>query len=220
MRHIAKGAEPDVLRGWKRLQQAAGIRPVWGDFRNPEKSEVHTRLLEEQGCVCCYCGARVTGPHPPGGRTDLASHIDHLDARSTHPSRQLDYSNLVASCSGRGYGAHCGHARGDKALQLTPLEPDCETAFRYGSDGSVRQDPASPRSGHAQQVIGVLRLDDPVLITRRFEAIGRHLDVLEDEDDAALAAEIRSCLERDDDGRYEEFGHVAAQVLTRYLPSP
>lgn len=82
---------------------------------------------------------------------------------------------MLGSCQGTDatpqVPAHCGQARGNVLLPVTPFMPDCGAYFSYGSDGSIdaTSDPATKEA--AGQTIRILRLGVDRLKSARAAAI-------------------------------------------------
>lgn len=91
MKYIIKGVEPAEFVNWKNQANQDWV-PSYADLRGHEKNVLHISLLTEQGCLCCYCGQRISD------RTE--SHIEHLIPQSVNKDLELEYTNLFASCHG------------------------------------------------------------------------------------------------------------------------
>lgn len=141
-------------------------------------------LVTEQAGLCAYTGAAIDderlAKRQPRQQTQprkdywFKPHIEHLKSQrqckdeleadggivGRDRGEDMDYQNLVAAMEVAGARAeHFGAAlRGDEPVAVWPTHPDCETAFHYFLDGSIR--------GHTQegsQTIEVLQLDHPTL---------------------------------------------------------
>ena len=134
MRAIAKGVEPASL--------TAHRHTVHGGYDNfADKAALRRALVREQGGLCCYCMGRI--------RDDAtAMKIEHWRCQRRHRSRELDYRNLLAACTGgegrRGREQHCDTKKGDRDLRWNPADPvdRVETRLRYELDGAIRSDDA------------------------------------------------------------------------------
>ncbi|MEZ6037416.1 MAG: retron system putative HNH endonuclease [Planctomycetota bacterium] len=159
MRRVQKAATPVEFAAWTESGNE-DWQPCYGDLRQPLKGLVHDALLAEQGHVCCYCERRIVRTYAGTGD----SHIEHLIPQSIEPDRALDYANMLCSCNSTN-NEHCGGHRGNQDLAVHPLQADCERAFVYGSDGSVRA--ASESAPKATTTIKALGLDCASLRRRR-----------------------------------------------------
>jgi uncharacterized protein (TIGR02646 family) len=183
---------------------------------NPEKADVHEALLEEQGYICCYCGRRVnTGE----------SHIEHLVPRKLCRGRELDYTNMLASCEGGTRDSppsenHCGHRKDnwyESRLFVSPLDPDCESYFTFTTAGEILpvSDPA--RAKKAKETIRRLGLDISKLTRMRREALEPIIEGI----DSLTADEGKFLLtqfnQRDTSGRYTPFCFAIVSVLRQYF---
>ncbi len=165
MKHIRKqSTEPAELTAFK---QAANEdwKPTYQDLTKPAKQAIATALMQEQGYICCYCESRIAAAD---------SHIEHLIPQDDPTCNPLDYGNMLCSClqqARKGEPLHCGHAKGNRVLPITPLEPHCEQVFAYTIDGHIRA-----AANGAAETIKILRLDIPKLRAKREEAITPFLD--------------------------------------------
>lgn len=201
MRHFQKTEAPASFRAW-RAQASPDWQPSYDDLQNPEKAELHQALLREQGGLCCYCGRAIT---------QHDSHIEHFRPQQHYPERALDYANLMASCINkreRKMPLHCGVSKAndfDEALHLSPLDPTCESHFRYSLDGHIHANDAC-----AKYMRDLLQLDIPFLTNRRQAALAAVFDsdfivTASPEELKQLEAAWRV---PDQDGQLAEFAHV------------
>lgn len=132
------------------------------------REELRERLLAEQGHICCYCGREIEKEH---------SIIEHFKPRDSFPKLQLDYQNLLLSCDG-GQNArsknksdppYCDSAKGNKEINISPLQKDCETRFVCDESGEIMAAVSSDED--ANETITVLNLNNPVLVNQRKAAI-------------------------------------------------
>ncbi|WP_224368548.1 retron system putative HNH endonuclease [Hyalangium versicolor] len=214
MRPIVRSAEPAAFTAWKALA-SPDWQPSWDNFQKPEKPEVLTALLRDQGFVCSYCEQRV----------DMrGSHIEHLESRHAAPHRALEFSNLLASCQGElpREPAHCGHLKGHEPLGVHPLLPECREYFIFDSAGGIRSSPDPARAASAQHAIATLGLGIPKLMAMRRAAIEGAMALLQE---GASDEEIRRFIavidDRDAAGQHTPFASAIVQFLTAYLvPAP
>jgi uncharacterized protein (TIGR02646 family) len=129
VRHIIKGAEPASLVQHRLSQHS--------DFDNyPDKATLRQSLVKEQRGLCCYCLARI---RPEAG----AMKIEHWHSQDAYPEEQLDYRNLLASCSGNEGQPrdlqHCDTHKGNDDISRNPADPmhDIESIFHYYADGTI-----------------------------------------------------------------------------------
>lgn len=211
MRPIVRSAEPAAFTTWK-AQGSSDWQPSWDNFQKPQKTEVLGTLLRDQGFVCCYCEQRVD---------TRGSHIEHLQSRHAAPHLSLEFTNLLASCQGDlpKAPAHCGHLKGDAALEVQPLMADCRDFFIFDSAGGIRPSDAPTRTEVARRAIETLGLNIPKLTAMRLAAIDGALTLFEegasDEEVRQLIAFIES---RDAGGHHTPFASAVVQFLAAYLP--
>lgn len=157
MRRIDKAQEPKALQTWR-----LGIpkTPTWDEVPSEVKDAIRTQTVRDQGALCCYCQARVHD-------ASTSTKIEHFVARSTDPSRIVDWKNLHASCLG-GEGSPpalqtCDTRKGARASSLDPLTIR-EEDFHYSASGEVEHPARS-------DVNDVLNLNMARLVRARQQAI-------------------------------------------------
>jgi uncharacterized protein (TIGR02646 family) len=130
MKQIIKNQEPKSLLE-HRLQPFA-------DYDNyPQKSELRTSLLVEQGYICCYCMQRIR---------DDKMKIEHWRSQDEFPDLQLDYNNLLGACEGSQgspkHLQHCDTKKGNARLTINPLDnlKNCEDLIKYHPNGEIYSD--------------------------------------------------------------------------------
>jgi uncharacterized protein (TIGR02646 family) len=216
MRFIEKRPEPEEFARWK---EAKLLDPhsKWRVLVNPVKRTVLRSLLEEQGYICCYCGERINLKN---------SHIEHLKPKRFFQDLALDYTNLLASCQGGIDEApprqiHCGHKKGDwynSRLLVSPLNPECETYFRYTSAGEILPGGHPQKRTTAAVTIRKLGLATDRLIAARrraLQAILEIIDTISEEEGRQLISELEKT---DSKGRNSPFCEAVVSVLRKYFP--
>ena len=126
MRMIIKGQEPRSLTQYRLQRDSTYIG-------YPEKNDLREALVSEQRGLCCYCTKRIK-PHSQDMK------IEHWKCQANYPDLQLDYSNMLGSCSGiTDLDRHCDTSKGDQNLKWNPanLEHRIEDRIQYRSDGTV-----------------------------------------------------------------------------------
>ena len=138
MRYVQRGPEPPDLTAFK-----AAANADWTPrYRALDKKPIRTAPAREQGFLCGYCGSRI-------GQREGDCHIEHVEAQSKNASRELDYTNMLGSCQGTNatpqVPEHCGQARGNVPLPVTPFMPDCERISRTAPTGASMPPRIRPR---------------------------------------------------------------------------
>jgi uncharacterized protein (TIGR02646 family) len=170
MKFIEKQKEPQEFLDWKSLAND-NWQPTFSALSGSEKAAVKKALIEEQGCICCYCESRVT---------DNDSHIEHFRPQSDSSVDPLDFSNMLCSCQNnleKGAPRHCGHLKDewfDSSLLISPLDNTCETRFSFTADGYIQAYKESDQA--ASTTIEKLGLDIPKLRALRKSVIEPFLD--------------------------------------------
>lgn len=199
MKHIVKQVEPLLFTQWKAACPGAtydGDLCSNNNAAKRAKKALKNSLLAEQKYICCYCECRVS---------DANSHIEHFRPKdpAQFPHLQLEYSNLLASCTKNPIGPpdeHCGHKKSNffSADLVSPLEVDCSSHFTYKMDGTIA---GADRRGRV--TVEKLHLDSALLNNQRKNLIDDFLDI---DDDDELQSEIASYL--------DESGPVLGEFLT------
>lgn len=213
MKHVTKGPSPKVFEAWKN-QASDEWQPSYKQLANPEKLDVHSSLLAEQGWVCCYCGRAIDVQD---------SHIEHFRPQSVYAALELNFDNMHVSClrqRDRRAPLHCGHAKGDgldEARLIDPQDPSCEARFIYTALGQIV--PTDSSDDRAKYMAGLLKLDSPVLNAMRADVINASLgpEVLETLSDVELMTFRDACRARDAQGKLSPLGHVLARYADQYL---
>jgi uncharacterized protein (TIGR02646 family) len=190
MKHIIKQAEPESFRVWKNKAND-DWKPSYSNLQNPEKEIVFNSLLIEQGYICCYCERELK---------DEDYHIEHFKPKDKKkfPELQLEYDNFFCSCqvnTEKGEPLHCGNSKGnwfDDRLLISPLDPNCESRFKYTHDGQIL--PVNENDQPAKITIEKLQLNlDKLKVLRK--AV---IDALFEDEGVAWYLDIN-------DGRLNEF---------------
>ncbi|MGL6244768.1 retron system putative HNH endonuclease [Pseudomonas sp.] len=191
MRQVFKGTEPASFIQWK-AEANEDWSPTYTSLQNPEKYDLHTSLLLEQGYFCCYCARDIN---------HSSSHIEHFRPQEDYKNLALEYQNLHASCIRKkesGSPLHCGHQKDnwfDEDEHISPLEESCEKRFRYLQTGEIQATEATDTQ--ASKMIEILALDIAYLNNRRHEIISKLFDPAfirqaSDEDFEIIANAFRS----------------------------
>ncbi|MDD3534853.1 MAG: TIGR02646 family protein [Candidatus Cloacimonetes bacterium] len=181
MRYIKKGAEPQELINHKALAND-NWKPTYCNLDKDVKRAICDSLLNEQYHICCYCESELR---------DDDYHIEHVMPRHLENVCDLDYSNLACSCIGqtkRRMPIHCGHAKNDSIINVTPFNTDCEAKFVYVADGTIV---AKDGDEDAKRTIEVLKLNIPKLKDLRSETIAIYIEILESDNN------IKTIMEED-----------------------
>ena len=113
MRYIKKGSEP---RSLKNHRNQAGAR--YENYRHT--SELRKALVNEQGYICCYCCSRIY----PNSRSMV---IEHWKPQSKYSKLELNYNNILASCTGGINSSdtnahHCDKKKANRELEFSPAD--------------------------------------------------------------------------------------------------
>jgi uncharacterized protein (TIGR02646 family) len=168
MRLIHKSPEPNEFKRWKQANPTATFDNLGNVSNRTLKQAVKASLLAEQKYICCYCENRIDAQ---------TSHIEHLHPQTNYPQKQLDYSNLLASCEAGGKKTHCGHKKDRQLLPITPLDPiEPSQHFIFAADGNIY--PRHKNNNAADTTIKILGLDAKRLVTMRSTVISTIIALL------------------------------------------
>lgn len=126
MIQIKKGTEPKKFQEFKQQNPQAHFDDMPPDI----KAILRQSLLEEQGYLCAYCMSKIR---------DRVK-IEHYEPRNAH--NELEYSNLLAVCTGNSAGnqfehQHCDTKKGNRRLHINPQNIDHIKQISYRSDGTI-----------------------------------------------------------------------------------
>lgn len=207
MKHIVKKEEPKAFTDWKVGRIGNTAKTYKGLNRNHNiKDVLRDSLLEEQGYICCYCEKELKKNQ---------HHIEHFRPKDSNkfPQLQLDYENLFCSCQvnlDKGEPLQCGNSKGnffDERFLISPLDPDCESRFKYTSDGQIL--PVDEDDTGAKITIIELKLDE--VENLRKGAIEPFLNYDDNGNEIMTEEELSKFIKaylkdkEDNDGRYNEF---------------
>lgn len=203
MKYIVKSSEPKESFDWKKSDKMfLRGNPKWKKFPTHLKDILRDAICKEQGYICCYCERNLL-PND--------YHLEHLlpKAPNKFPLKQLDYDNLLCSCQlelEEGEPRHCGNSKGswfDDNLFISPLNPDCETKFKYTFDGYI--EPANEDDNAAITTIKKLNLDIDKLNALRRGAVAPFVDEeISPEDLNDFVSEYLKD-KNENDGKFNEF---------------
>lgn len=172
MKHILKTTAPDDYLTWCQTQQILGVNYSFKSLPNPEKKILHNALLSEQGFICGYTMKRIN--------TDL-SHIEHIKPQhictQEGPGIDLHYLNLIVCYPKKGMKSDCRYGAQAKDEWwdnnghefLPPLNDSCELRVVFNLKGEIS--PTRIQTESTNKTISVLKLNDPILIEDRKNAI-------------------------------------------------
>lgn len=182
--------------------------------RSNVKKKLKERLLEDQGYICCYCGARI--------ENDKHTVIDHIKCQDRHKNLSLSFDNMLVSCDGGQedrknnkvpeHQLHCDAKKNNKDIPFSPLDEEIENLFIYFEDGSIKS-----KKHQADDMMEILGLDAEYLKSQRKNAIeGCSENCLNEAGDCTqekLAVELEK-VKNKHDGKFEPYCFVQEQYLT------
>lgn len=214
MKRIVKRSSPSELTQWFKAQPSSAegkLNCRYSDLPGDIRAVVKQRLLEDQGYLCCYTGIRIN---------EKRSHIEHLKPQSRYFAQHedIDYSNLLAAYPGPSacqceYGAHAKTDWYDEQQFITPLGPQCESAFQFDLNGKIT---AHSGDTAAQTTLDRLNLTSNLLTEMREQVIQT---VLFDTDLSLKQAEslLEKIYSRNRKGEFRPFCFVLKQACKEYI---
>ncbi|MEO5726577.1 MAG: retron system putative HNH endonuclease [Byssovorax sp.] len=209
MRRIYKGDEPKSL---------AEHRRSGGNYKTyKEREELGGALLKEQGFLCCYCMQQISL---------RKMRIEHWASQTAHPTRTVDYDNLLGACTG-GENVlpveqqHCDVHRKNEPLHVHPTQPPptCEQLLRYLANGKVTSDDPVVK----KDVETTLNLNADHLVAARQKIHDQLLAALAREQKngqwapALIEAHAARWRGRDQEGKHREYCQVVLYYLEKKL---
>ena len=224
--------------GIRRYREDLSKTQTWGAFRDDGDGrtayeELSSALVASQLHLCCYCEIDLIVP--------LDRQIEHVQSRHKYKHRELDPTNMLASCQGgsnlalsadvdrylpeRDDSLSCGQKK-DREDTLDPRAlPTGRSVFVVTAEGRLIVDPDACKAqgilvAEANNAIVTLGLDVPRLVKAR-EKIMRALAAYSDIDMVLLEIEARRQLLPDTAGklmpwfttRRSFFGAIAETIL-------
>ncbi len=157
--------------------------------------------------------------------------IEHSKPRSDSPELQLNYNNLLASCSGnRGYGKknlHCNGRKGDYEaktrnyqMTLNPADSkNCENYIKYSSSGKILSD----NDIINDELNNILNLNFQTLIDNRTTALDAVIGALNKKfpkknwSKESIQKKLNEYSSKDADGKYSEYCQYIVVYLSKRL---
>ncbi|MDD2715663.1 MAG: TIGR02646 family protein [Candidatus Wallbacteria bacterium] len=213
MKYIQKKGPPGNYIAWVKSVRNT-LNENYGCLRNPEKNDLHKKLLEEQGWLCAYTMKKI----------DLSnSHIEHIKpeciCRKEAKGSDLNYRNMVACFPDKGmkskyrYGAQAKGKwwKNGGADFVSPLDNNCEKYFRFDIEGHV-----IPIGRKAVVTIGVLLLNHESLAEDRMGVINDWINGNTKLTKSKTKHYIKTICDRNPDGSYTEFCIAIKWALIEY----
>jgi uncharacterized protein (TIGR02646 family) len=232
MKRIIKGIEPPCLLKYRQIQGANY------DGYSPKKP-LKEALLTEQGYICCYCMRRISinNMEIEHNKPQADFSGNKSGNKSDNPDLQLDYKNLLASCSGnRGNGKknlHCNARKGDYegrnrnyTMILNPSDPNknCENYIKYSSTGKILSICDDETINH--ELNEILNLNYQTLKENRKIALDTVIAVLNKKfphktwSKEAIKKKLEELSSKDAEGKYSPYSQYIVSYLSKRLNNP
>jgi uncharacterized protein (TIGR02646 family) len=223
MKRIIKGSEPSCLLQYRQIDGANydGYHP---------KEPLKKSLLKEQGYICCYCMGRTSIDN-----MEIEHNKPQADNKDVNPDLQLDYKNLLASCSGsrgqRKKNLHCNARKGDYegthknyTMTLNPADSNknCENQIRYSSTGKIFSDDETIN----HELNEILNLNLQTLKDNRRTKLLTVINALNKNfpnktwSKEAIKKKLEELSSKDAEGKYTEYVQYIIWYLSKRLNNP
>lgn len=209
MRKIKKGVEPQSLTSFKRAHPSARYKDASLEVR----LDIRQACVEEQFYLCAYCCKAITSDNKK-------SVNEHIVPRESAHNLELDFNNLVASCTTKG---QCDNAHGRQLLPLTPLMDECEHDLVFKLSGRVEGKTEAARTTIAVLNLGDSEQNNKAIVEVRKQLINTLLfthgvDPADPvEDDELLQMVLDEILQPDDFGKLLAYAPVVANTLREWM---
>lgn len=103
------------------------------------RTAVRQQLLKDQHFLCAYCNGVIN---------EETMRIEHWEAQSVSPLRELDFNNFIGVCSGDRFqceprNEHCDRSKGCRKIKYHPSRNvRIEETIKYTSNGEIFSDEA------------------------------------------------------------------------------
>jgi uncharacterized protein (TIGR02646 family) len=212
MKRIIKGTEPPCLLKYRQIDGANydGYHP---------KEPLKKALLKDQGFICCYCMRRISEEN---------MEIEHWQPESKYPELQINYKNLLASCSGnRGSkkdNQHCNPRKGDTEITINPADSskNFENYIRYSSTGKIFSTDENINS----DLNDILNLNLQTLKDNRQTELLTVINALNKKfpnktwTQEAIKKKVEELSSKDADGKYSPYCQYIVWYLSKRLNNP
>ena len=218
MKRISKTRAPHSYLKWCKLVRGTQDED-YRRLQNPEKADLHRKLLEEQGWLCAYTMKSINEEN---------SHIEHIKpeslCRADLVGSDLDYNNMIACFPLIGMNRQFRYGAQKKADWwekdgiefISPLNPACENYFHFDLKGNI-----TPviNSEAANTTISVLSLDHPSLTEEREMAINGFIYGSGDKplSKPKTIQALQTICTKDREGRFYGFCIVVRDALQHHL---
>lgn len=224
MKQITKISEPNSL-----TQHRVKSHSSYENLPTNAKNDLRNSLLAEQGHICCYCMKRIPEKVNSAENITYEMKIEHYQCQDNFQHLQLTYYNLLGACIGNEGKPKklqtCDTKKGNLSLTINPTlnNPNCETLFKYNSDGeicSITNDTEINR-----QINEILNLNMQTLKDNRkkiYLEVQKRIET-ESKQHATKQLKVRYFEQERNkwlnkmDGKYKEFCMVAVYYLTKKI---
>lgn len=220
MKQIIKGTEPEKITDYKtryptKIYKDLGPNDASLGDDDPKniRQIIGQACLVEQFYLCAYCCKEIgVVLHDCGN--------EHILPQSKYPEKSFDFDNIVSSCKTK---ESCDPIKKNQEIAITPLDPRCETEFKFNINGAVEA-----LTTDAQQTIDVLNLGDSLvkntkLVDLRKQAIEIYLNdesidgkTITTNDNETLTLFIKG-LSQPTNGKLEPFAPVIINALKNWI---
>jgi len=129
-----KSKQPNVLVQYK---QRKGVS--YDEMDTSVRTAVLRQLLKDQHGLCAYCNGVINEEN---------MRVEHWEAQSVSPMKDLDFKNFLGVCSGDRYqceprNEHCDRSKGKREINYHPSrDRQIDETIKYTSKGEIFSDEA------------------------------------------------------------------------------
>ncbi|RRS09181.1 TIGR02646 family protein [Pseudoalteromonas sp. J010] len=183
MRQITKNVQPNSLTTYKNDVDAA-----YGNLPQMVRDDLKQSLLNEQGYVCAYCMSRIK---------ENAMRIEHWACQDDNDELALEYSNLLACCTGNEGKDKttytCDKKKANDPLKFSPANPyhNINSRIFYHEGGVVKSNDKT----FDQELNNILNLNETRLRQNRVFALEAVQELLNAKRGTRSKSQIQSLLD-------------------------
>lgn len=223
MKQISKGREPRSL-----IEHRARGGDYKGLPRDIKEDDLRAQLLNEQGCICCYCMRRIpqTLTQEQIDKNYPSSKIEHVLSQENHHELELHYQNLLVACSGN-HGQPknvqtCDTFKGKEDFHFNPASTrNIEELIKYKADGEIYSD-HKPLNDELIKVLNLNTFDLKRIREGRYKF---YKELIEREGKSRQGKDIqkrffeseKQRLLNTQDGKFDEYCMVGVYLLNKKL---
>jgi uncharacterized protein (TIGR02646 family) len=226
MNYIKKNSEPVSLKEYKKTP---GVL-----FKDLDKAETQTSLLDEQKALCAYCMSRIStewnnSANKPRIEIEHYRSQDVYNGQNGYLDLRLDYNNMLGVCNGHegepNFKLHCDKSKDlpknkvKLPLTINPLIQSSVNLLNFKSDGRIESS-----DKNISNDICTLNLNTEILTDNRKKVIDVVIEILNAKSGNSNTWSKSDVIKEITNwsspvkGKLREYNQVAINFLTKKLP--